>query len=140
MLLKHQAGHWSFPKGLIEENERAEETAKREVKEETGIKNFSLVPGFKESQKFFFRVKYDYQLERGWKKGERVFKVVVYFLLRAKTKEVKLSFEHSDYCWLDFKSALEKITFSGTKEILKKANDFISKKVYSNKKSPLGDF
>lgn len=125
LLLEARAGHWSFPKGLIEENEKPEETAKREIKEETGIENFTLIPGFKEIQKFFFSAKYDYQLQRGWKKGERVFKIVTYFLIQAKTKKVKLSFEHKDYIWLEYKEALEKLTFKNAKVILKKANDFL---------------
>ena len=37
LLLKHIQGHWSFPKGHIEEGETLEETAIRETFEETGI-------------------------------------------------------------------------------------------------------
>jgi len=32
--------YWEFPKGKIEENEDIEETVKREIEEETGLKNF----------------------------------------------------------------------------------------------------
>lgn len=38
LLIKHaNGGHWSFPKGHVESQETEEETAVREVKEETGI-------------------------------------------------------------------------------------------------------
>ena len=38
LLIKHiNSGHWSFPKGHVEGNETEEETAKREIMEETGI-------------------------------------------------------------------------------------------------------
>ena len=38
LLIKHiNSGHWSFPKGHIENNETETETAVREIKEETGI-------------------------------------------------------------------------------------------------------
>lgn len=38
LLIKHaNGGHWSFPKGHVEAGEKEEETAVREVKEETGI-------------------------------------------------------------------------------------------------------
>ena len=38
LLIKHiNSGHWSFPKGHVEEGETEEETAKREIMEETGI-------------------------------------------------------------------------------------------------------
>lgn len=38
VLRKNQHGHWLFPKGHIEEGERPEETAIREVSEELGLK------------------------------------------------------------------------------------------------------
>lgn len=38
LLLKHRfGGHWSFPKGHVEEGESEVETALREVWEETGL-------------------------------------------------------------------------------------------------------
>ena len=37
IIIKHKYGHISFPKGHVEGNETEEETAIREVKEETGI-------------------------------------------------------------------------------------------------------
>lgn len=38
LLIKHlNSGHWSFPKGHVEEGETEVETAIREIKEETGI-------------------------------------------------------------------------------------------------------
>ena len=38
LLIKHiKSGYWSFPKGHVENSETEEETAKREIKEETGI-------------------------------------------------------------------------------------------------------
>jgi len=129
LLLEHRAGHWAFPKGLIERNESPEETAKREIEEETGITKISLIPGFKETQKYFFKVKYDYQLERGWKKGESVFKIVTFFLVEAKNQKVKISEEHIGYKWLLYKEALEQLTFKNAKEILRKANEFLMKRI-----------
>lgn len=126
LVLKHRAGHWSFPKGLIEENETPEETAIREIKEETNLKNFNFIDNFKEYHKFFFKVKYDYQFKKGFKKGENVMKVVTYFLAEAKDDEIKLSHEHDDYKWLACPDILEKITYKNDKEILKKAYDFLS--------------
>ncbi len=37
LVVKHRAGHVDFPKGHVEKNETEEETAIREVKEETNI-------------------------------------------------------------------------------------------------------
>lgn len=36
-LVRHQAGHWSFPKGHPEPDEASQQTAERELKEETGL-------------------------------------------------------------------------------------------------------
>ena len=42
LLVKHVAGHWSFPKWHIEAGELPLDTAKRELFEETGISNVNL--------------------------------------------------------------------------------------------------
>jgi len=127
LLLKHRDERWSFPKGLIEKDEKPEEAARREVWEETGIKNIELIDGFKETEKYFFRVKYEYQLSRGWKMGEGVMKFVTYFSAEAKSKDVKLSFEQSDFIWLEFEAAIEKVKYKSEKEVLKKTNDFLNR-------------
>ena len=130
LFLKHKSENWNFPKGLIEEGENLEGAALRECKEETGLEEIELIPGFKETIKFFFKVKYDYQLERGFKIGQTVLKFVTYFLIQSKTKDVKISFEHEGYEWLTFEEALERLKkYKNSQEILKKANDFIIDKV-----------
>ena len=48
LVLKHRmGGHWSFPKGHVEEGETETQTALREVREETGL-SISLLEGFRE--------------------------------------------------------------------------------------------
>ena len=54
LLIKYGWGHWEFPRGLIEKGESLEETALREIEEETGISDIKFVLGFKEWFKFFF--------------------------------------------------------------------------------------
>ena len=109
--------YWDFPKGHIEKGENLEETAKREVEEETGLKDIKLIEGFKEWIKYFFKFK-----------EKNIFKIVTFFLAETKTKTVKVSFEHIGFKWLPYEEAIEKLTFKNAKEILKKANEFISKK------------
>jgi 8-oxo-dGTP pyrophosphatase MutT (NUDIX family) len=38
LMVKNRRGSWTFPKGRVEEGETLEETAVREVEEETGVK------------------------------------------------------------------------------------------------------
>ena len=115
LLIKYAWGHWGFPRGLIEEGEGLEETARREIKEETGIEDLKFIPGFREWIKFFFKLK-----------GKNIMKIATFLLAETKTKEVKLSFEHQDWAWLDYNDALEKLTYNNSKEILRKANDFLA--------------
>jgi 8-oxo-dGTP pyrophosphatase MutT (NUDIX family) len=129
LLLEHRAGHWNFPKGLIEKGEQLQETAMREVKEETGLKNLNLINGFKETIRYFFRVKYDYQVkERGFKMGQAVMKFVTYFLMESKEKDVKLSFEHVGFEWLEFDEAMARLKkLKNMQPVLKKAHLFLTK-------------
>jgi 8-oxo-dGTP pyrophosphatase MutT (NUDIX family) len=110
--------YWDFPKGHIEKGEEIEETVRREVEEETGLKDIKFVEGFKEWIKYFFKFK-----------GKNIFKIVTFFLAETKTKDVKISSEHIGYEWLPYEKALERLTFNNAKEILKKANDFLNSKI-----------
>ena len=114
LLLHYQAGHWDFPKGHVESGEELRETALRETKEEVNI-DVELQPDFRESLSYFFR-----------KEGLLVNKTVYFFLGHSKTKEVTLSSEHIGHIWLPFEDALKRLTFDNAKEILKKANKFLT--------------
>ena len=48
--------------------------------------------------------------------------------MEAFTDKVELSFEHVGYVWLDYKHAMEKLTFKNSKDVLQKAHDFLKKK------------
>ena len=73
LLIKHiNSGHWSFPKGHVEGDETEEETAKREIMEETGI-DVNLDTTFREIVSYSPRK--DTQ------------KIVVYFIGKAKNTD-----------------------------------------------------
>lgn len=107
--------YWDFPKGHLEPGETEGKTVKREVEEETGIKDVKFISSFRETIKYFFK----------WA-GKTIFKTVAFYLLESETKEVKISREHTKYLWLSYEEALGKLTFKNAKEILKKADDYLT--------------
>jgi len=115
LLLNYPQGHWDFVKGKIERNETSHETALRETKEETGISNIEFINGFEES------VEYDFRFKK-----ENIHKKVIFFLAKTDEKNIKLSHEHNDYLWLEYSDALKKTTFENAKNVLTKANEFLS--------------
>jgi 8-oxo-dGTP pyrophosphatase MutT (NUDIX family) len=115
LLLKNPGGNWGFPKGNIEEGEDEIQTAEREIKEETGINDFSFVGGFRERISYFYR------------KGNRtIYKTVVYFLAKARTDKVKISWEHDDYVWLSYTAAMRYIAHANSKKVLSKAEEYLN--------------
>lgn len=120
-----KGGHWEFAKGHIEEKETEEETIIREVKEETGIDDIKIISGFKEYIKYFFRRSYGLEGEAR-KKAPWVFKLVVFCLAKTQTKKIKISDEHDDFVWLSFEDAFKKLTYKNAKELLKRADAFLS--------------
>jgi bis(5'-nucleosidyl)-tetraphosphatase len=115
LLLHYPSGHWDFVKGKMEKNETSHETAIRETKEETGITDIRFVEKFEEWIEYNFK----YQ-------GELVQKKVVFFLAETKTKEIKISHEHSEYIWMDYNTSMEKTTFDNAKTVLTKAQKLLS--------------
>lgn len=126
--INRKGGHWEFAKGHIEEGESYEQTVKREVAEEAGIKNIKILSGFKEHIKYFFR-KYnkDNPDKNSKTKKQWIFKLVTFFIAETKEKDVKLSEEHTGFVWLPIDEAIKKTTYKNSKELLKKANEFITK-------------
>jgi len=106
--------YWDLPKGHIEKGEKLEGTVKREVGEETGLKNITFVSDFKETIKYFFKLE-----------GKNILKFVTFLLVETKEKEVKISWEHIGFKWLPYEKALEQLTFKSAKGILKKANSYL---------------
>jgi len=115
LLLHYPSGHWDFVKGKMEKDETTHQTAIREAKEETGITEITFIENFEEWIEYNFK----YQ-------GELVQKKVVFFLAETKTKEIKISHEHSGYTWLDYNSSMEKTTFDNAKTVLIKAQKLLS--------------
>jgi len=107
-------GTWALPKGLIDPRERAEATAVREVAEETGARG-RLVGKLGD-------VRYVYSRPG----GERVFKVVSFFLLRyagGRLGDVPAEHRHevAEARWLPLDEAPALLSYSGEQEMAEKA-------------------
>lgn len=110
-VVKHDAGHWGFPKGHTDGNEAPEDTARRELKEETGIDDVE----FQNNKIFTETYSFD-------KENIRYEKKVKYFLgfvfsMEAKTPE-NFRNEIPEMKWVTYKEAKKLITFSEALEIL----------------------
>lgn len=114
LIVKHNAGHWDFPKGHMEAGETETQTAIREVKEETNI-DIDIIE--------------EYRYESHYSPKENVEKTVVFFLAKSKSdKLVKQDAEIANIGWFSYKEALDIITYDNAKELYKKAyKDYIDK-------------
>ncbi len=113
-MIKGEKGHWGFPKGHVEDGENEIETARREMKEETGL-DVKILFGFKDELTYFYKFK-----------GKLHKKIVVFFIGIPNSTEVKLSREHDDYKWVKYEEAIKFITFENERKVLKRAYEFIS--------------
>jgi 8-oxo-dGTP pyrophosphatase MutT (NUDIX family) len=106
-------GTWALPKGLIAPGERAELTALREVREETGVEASPVEK--------LGDIRYVYT----WA-GERVFKVVSFFLLRYRSGRLgDIPREHlhevAETKWLPLEEAARLLAYNGEREMAAKA-------------------
>ncbi len=95
---------WQLPKGSREANESAQETAIREVEEESGLVT--------EPEAFLCSVDYWYWDTYGRSEPELVHKTVDFFLLRVVGGELSdASHEVDGVGWFTFEQAVETLTF-----------------------------
>lgn len=114
LLLQYRGKYWEFARGHIEPDESAIETAKREIKEETGLGRLKFIDNF--------------QTQSAWQyaqDGQLVDKEVTLFLAESQNREVDISHEHIGYEWLTAREALNRITFDNSKKAFKDALDFL---------------
>lgn len=104
LLVKHNEGHISFPKGHVEENETEEETAYREVLEETGIK---------------IKINNEIRVVSRYSPKPNVIKDVVFFKAIALTNNIKPQLEEvSNVEFVNVNKALDLITYEEDKKVL----------------------
>ncbi|MBI5451887.1 NUDIX domain-containing protein [Candidatus Gottesmanbacteria bacterium] len=98
---------WVFPKGLIGDNikgEKSENTAVREVREETGIEG-KIIAKLPNPATYWYV----------WQ-GEKRFKTVSYFLMEYISGDIKNhDFEMSEVIWLPTDKVMERLTYKSDK-------------------------
>lgn len=114
---------WEFPKGKIESGESKSKTARREAREETGLRVVKL-------KKFSVNGKYPYHKllpDRPNYIGQ------TYTLFSAQVKDGKVKLdkkEHSGHIWLPFNKAIKKLTWPNQKKCLR----IVNKRLMQDKK------
>lgn len=121
LLLRHAAGHWDFPKGNIELGETEVQAASRELKEETGIRHFRLLPNFKRA------ITYCY-----WRDHRQIFKRVTLFLGTTNEKSIILSDEHVDYTWKCLDQSINLLKYRNSRISLQQVIKFLKNDVTAN--------
>lgn len=106
LIIKHKNGHIDFPKGHVEGDETLEETATREVFEETGIK---------------CRIDSDEKFMITYSPKEGYIKDVYYFIGSYVSGELKPQLEEVEYTkFVKIDEALKIITYDNSRGVLEK--------------------
>jgi 8-oxo-dGTP pyrophosphatase MutT (NUDIX family) len=108
-------GTWALPKGLIGPGEKAAETALREIEEETGVRG--------RLDRKLGDVRYVYT----WQ-GERIFKVVSFFLVRygrGRLGAIPPEFAHevAEVRWLPLEDAPRLLAYGGERDMATRATE-----------------
>lgn len=106
LLIRHlNGGHWAFPKGHVEKGETEEQTALREILEETGL-----------------AVELDnrYRQVVSYSPKKDVVKNVVYFVATASSDAATVAQEEeiSQIVWVDMHKAADYVSFDNDKKVL----------------------
>jgi 8-oxo-dGTP pyrophosphatase MutT (NUDIX family) len=113
-----------LPKGLVDPGEKALDGALREVREETGISAVMITK--------LADIKYTYV--RSWGDGERVFKIVSFYLLRYESGRIdniaeEMRVEVAQAKWLRLEEAPKLLAYRGEKQMARKAIEYLSANV-----------
>ena len=113
VLIEQRSGMYGFPKGHVEAGETEEQTALREIREETGLHPL-IIPGFRDGETYELR------------KKPGTIKDVVYFAAEyADQPFAPTDPEAVSVGLFSFREALDKLTMDGRKKVLIHANAFI---------------
>jgi 8-oxo-dGTP pyrophosphatase MutT (NUDIX family) len=110
----------ALPKGLVDPGEKPEQTAVREVLEETGL---TAIPVTKLAD-----IKYVYV--RSWGDKQRVFKIVSFYLLKYRSGKIgeiapEMRSEVERAFWAPLEGAEKQLAYRGEREVAARAREYI---------------
>jgi 8-oxo-dGTP pyrophosphatase MutT (NUDIX family) len=110
----------ALPKGLVDPGERPEQTALREVFEETGLKATQIAK--------IADIKYVYV--RSWGDQQKVFKIVSFYLFRYTSGKIgdiaeDMKVEVRQALWIPLADAHKKLAYRGERDVVKKAQEYL---------------
>lgn len=115
-LLLDYGRHWDFPKGHVKKGESDLQAAIRELREETGIDNAQILPNFAHEIHYFFR-----------REKSLVSKIVIFYLGESSQTQIRISDEHVGWQFLEYEAALAKLTYANAKQVLRLAEEHLSR-------------
>ena len=116
LIFKYWTKNWEFPQGSIEKGESPQETARREIGEETALNKIKFEPDF--------QTRIYYQFIR---KEFFIKKSVILFLARAEGKVKLGSDEHLEYTWVPIKRAYDYFRHDNHKRVLREVEKWLEK-------------
>jgi 8-oxo-dGTP pyrophosphatase MutT (NUDIX family) len=110
----------ALPKGLVDAGEKPEETALREVREETGLTTSPVTK--------LADIKYVYV--RSWGDQQRVFKIVSFYLLKYKSGKIddvtpEMRVEVKRALWIPLEGAASKLAYRGERDVVRRACEYL---------------
>lgn len=111
-----KSNEWGLPKGTPESNETPFETAKRELKEETGISEFEIIGGKTFSEKYFFE-----------QDGVIHHKQNIYYIAEVNEMIEKGNIDSKDMKWVNINESGNFFKFKNIAELLKEVSDYLEK-------------
>jgi 8-oxo-dGTP pyrophosphatase MutT (NUDIX family) len=110
----------ALPKGLVDPGEKSAETALREVFEETGL-TAELIAKLAD-------IKYVYS--RSWGDGQRVFKIVSFYLMRYSSGRInqiapEMRIEVARARWIPLEDAPKLLAYKGEKQMAQRALEYV---------------